>query len=320
VSSATPAPNATNIAISSTVNATFNEAVQGDTIVFTLANSAGVSVGAKVSYNSTNYTVTLTPSAALAHGTIYTALVKDAQSSAGVPMNAPFTWSFTTAPTPPTTTAAASASVNFNTGGQDVPLTATVTSPAGPVDEGTVTFTILSGTTRIGSPVTVDVSAGAASASYPLPSGTLAGKYIIDAVYNGTADFGGSSDTSQSLTINAAATITAVASASAPFSDAAQDVSLGATVTSHAGTVNEGTLTVTILSGGSPLGTPLIVKVSAGAASGSYSLPAGTPAGAYTIEAHYNGTANFGSSSDLSQKLNVTAAATTTAAVSSLQF
>ncbi len=41
-------------------------------------------------------------------------------------------------------------------------LNATVTSKAGIVNEGQETFTILSGTTVIGTPVTVNVSAGAA--------------------------------------------------------------------------------------------------------------------------------------------------------------
>ena len=88
----------------------------------------------------------------------------------------------------------------------------------------TLTFTILSGTTPIGSPVTVDVSAGAASASYALPVGTSAGTYTIKAAYNGTVDFGGSTDSSQELTVGAAATATAAAIASTPFSEAAQAV------------------------------------------------------------------------------------------------
>ena len=61
-----------------------------------------------------------------------------------------------------TTVTAANASATFSTSAQDVSLSATVTSTAGTVNEGTATFTILSGTTVIGSPVTVDVSAGAA--------------------------------------------------------------------------------------------------------------------------------------------------------------
>ena len=84
-----------------------------------------------------------------------------------------------------------------------MPLSATVTSPAGTVSEGTETFTILSGATPVGSPVTVPVAAGAASASYTLPGGTPAGPYTIQAVYNGTPDLAGSSDSSHTLTVTA---------------------------------------------------------------------------------------------------------------------
>src|SRR5271157_4409826 len=121
-----------------------------------------------------------------------------------------------------TSTAAASTSATFSPASQTVPLSATVSSVAGTVDEGTETFTILSGTTAIGSAVTVNVEGGAASASYVLPAGTSAGTYTIQAVYNGTANFVGSTDTSHSLTVSPAATSaptsTAAASTSATFS------------------------------------------------------------------------------------------------------
>ncbi len=72
------------------------------------------------------------------------------------------------------------------------------------VNEGTETFTILSGTTPIGKPVTVNVTGGAASASYTLPAGTPAGTYTIKAVYSGAPDFApGSTDASHSLTVAA---------------------------------------------------------------------------------------------------------------------
>jgi hypothetical protein len=215
-----------------------------------------------------------------------------------------------------TATAAASASATFTTGGQDVPLTATITSPAGTVNAGTETFTILSGTTVIGSPVTVNVVAGAAAASYALPAGTPAGTYIIEVVYNGSTDFGGSTDTTQPLIVGAAATATAAASASVTFNTGSLSVPLTATVTSPAGTVSEGTETFTILSGPTVIGTPATVNVIAGAAAASYALPAGTPAGTYIIEAVYNGSTDFGGSTDTTQPLVISAAATATAAAS----
>jgi hypothetical protein len=65
-----------------------------------------------------------------------------------------------------TTTSAANVSAITSTSDQTVNLTATVVDTAGVVvNEGSETFTILNGTTVIGNPVTVSVSAGAAAAS-----------------------------------------------------------------------------------------------------------------------------------------------------------
>ena len=54
--------------------------------------------------------------------------------------------------------------------------------------------------------------------------------------------------------------------------------------------------------------------VVAGAASVVYALPAGTGAGSYTIQAVYNGTTNFITSTDNTQSLAINPAATITAA------
>ena len=107
---------------------------------------------------------------------------------------------------------------------QTVPLSATVTSAAGTVNAGTETFTILNGTTPIGTSVTVNVVAGAASASYGLPAGTPGGTYTVKAVYNGTSNFLGYTDTGHSLIVSAAATASAAASASVTFSTSGQSV------------------------------------------------------------------------------------------------
>ena len=148
-----------------------------------------------------------------------------------------------------------------------------MTSADGTVNEGTETFTILSGTTTIGSAVTVDVGNGAASTSYVLPAAASAGTYIIQAVYHGTANFLGSTDTSHSLTIGQATTSTAAASTSATFSTADQTVPLTATVASAAGTVNEGTETFTILNGTTVIGSAVTVNVRNGTASTATSCP-----------------------------------------------
>ena len=207
-----------------------------------------------------------------------------------------------------TTTAATGATTTYSGASQSVSLSAGVTSAAGTVNEGSVTFTIESGGNPIGSAVSAPVSSGSATASYALPGGTSGGTYTIQAVYNGTADYGSSTDTSQSLTINAAATTSATASASATFSPVEQNVSLSTTVTSTAGTVNEGTETFTILLGSTVIGSPVTVSVVAGAAGASYGIPGGTSPGTYTIQAVYSGTANFLGYTDNSQVLVINAA------------
>ena len=110
VTSETPASGATGVAVSSPITATFNEAVQSSTIGFTLKNSSGTAVAASLAYNSSTYTATLTPSAALASGTVYTASVSGAKDTAGDPMSGPVTWSFTTVAIVPTVTSETPAS------------------------------------------------------------------------------------------------------------------------------------------------------------------------------------------------------------------
>ncbi len=215
-----------------------------------------------------------------------------------------------------TITTAASASAAFNTAEQTVILSATVGGTPSTVNEGTETFTILSGGTVIGTAVNVDVSAGIASAGYELPAGIAPGDYTIQAVYNGTENYVGSMDSSQLLTITMATTTTAAASTSVTFSTVSQVVPLTAIITSGGGVVNRGTETFTILNGSTVMGNPDTVKVSAGMANGVFVLPAGTQPGQYTIQDVYSGTVDFGASSDNSQVLVVGAAATTTFAAS----
>ncbi len=106
-----------------------------------------------------------------------------------------------------TTTTAADQAAPFSTSDQQVTLNAFVASGAGPVNEGTVTFSVLSGNTLVGTAVTsATVSAGVASASYKLPGNSPAGSYTIVAAYNAGADFDASSDNAHTLVVQAAAT------------------------------------------------------------------------------------------------------------------
>ena len=218
-------------------------------------------------------------------------------------------------------TVAANASATFNSSSQPITLSATVTSGSTNINEGNETFTILSGINMIGMPVTVSVANGVASTSstnpYTLPAGTAAGTYTIQAIYYGTGNYLGYIDASHTLTINTAATTTAAKSATTTYSAVAQPVPLTATITSAAGAVNGGTVTFTILNGGTTIATATSNTVTNGAAAASVTLPAGTAVNIYTIQAVYSGSGNFGGSSDSSQVLTVNSTATTTAVTSS---
>src|SRR5262249_33687280 len=138
-----------------------------------------------------------------------------------------------------------------------------------------------------------------------------AGQYIIEASYSGTANYLPSTDTSHFLTVKPAGTTTTTGKGSATFSGTAnQTVSLSAQASSTAGTINEGTVTFTILSGGNSVGSPVIANVKGDAASGTYMLLKNTAGGAYTIQAVYSDPVNFTTSTG-TNTLTVAAAATT---------
>ncbi len=214
----------------------------------------------------------------------------------------------------PTAIVAANASVLFSTAVQNVNLSASVTGTLGALNVGTVTFTLLNGGTVVGNPDSANVVNGLATTPYAIPAGLLGGTYTIQAAYSGTTNFNSSSDNSHQLTVSAAASTTVAANASTVFDTASQNVALSATVTSPAGTVNEGTETFTILNGTVVIGTPVTVNVSSGAAAANYILPAGIEGGTYTIVATYNGTIDFFTDTDSSHSLVVNAAASATSA------
>lgn len=213
---------------------------------------------------------------------------------------------------------AANAAATVNTSQQNVTLTADVTSGAGPVNQGTVKFTVLQGSTVIGSAVTSStVSNGQASVSYALPANTAAGTYTIDAVYNAGADFLGSSDTVHTLTIGQLATTTTAGNASAVSSASNQNVTLTADVSSSLGPVNEGAVTFTVLQGSTVIGSAVTSSISNGQVKAIYVLPGGTPSGSYTLSADYSDSlGNFATSSDKTHTLTVSTMLPTTTTVS----
>jgi len=128
VTQAIPAPGTTGVSVSTSVNATFSEGMSPaslTTSTIELRNAANQLVPFTINYYSGTFTVSLTPTAALAYNTTYTAMLKGGTSgvkdAVGNALAADYSWSFTTvtdlvAPTVASTTPAANAtSVALNT-------------------------------------------------------------------------------------------------------------------------------------------------------------------------------------------------------------
>jgi hypothetical protein len=107
-------------------------------------------------------------------------------------------------PNAATTTTVSDATATFSATDQIVPLTANVTTAAGTVNEGTVTFTVRNAANAVvGLPVVGNVSGGMASANYILPGGTTPQALTITGEFSGGSVTAASSDTATlSVTFN----------------------------------------------------------------------------------------------------------------------
>jgi hypothetical protein len=107
-------------------------------------------------------------------------------------------------PNAATTTTVANASAIYSPSAQTVVLSANVTTAAGTVNEGTVTFTVTDASNNvIGSPVVGNVSGGVATANYILPGGTTPQSLTITGDFSGGTFTAPSSDTAtQSVSFN----------------------------------------------------------------------------------------------------------------------
>ena len=101
---------------------------------------------------------------------------------------------------------------------------------------------------------------------------------------------------------SAASTTTTAASVSATYSPTDQTITLSATVTSNSTPVTGGTVTFTLLN------TSASAAVTSGTASTSFTIPGGTAAGTYPIQASYNPASGFAASSDNTQQLTISKA------------
>ena len=92
VTATSPAPNATDVAIGTTVQAFLSLATNPSSFTettFTLS-AGSTPVAGTVTYDSNSNSATFTPTAALMEGTTYTAVISSP------PLSAPYSWSFTT--------------------------------------------------------------------------------------------------------------------------------------------------------------------------------------------------------------------------------
>ena len=197
---------------------------------------------------------------------------------------------------------------NHSMYGQPVTFTATVTDTASGAGTPTGTVNFNDGSHFLG--------AG------PLYSGTaifttsalLGGSHSITAIYGGDSNFKTSTSSAITQTVLPANTTIAVTGQSVTYKDSAQYVTLTATVTAAGAAVNEGNVTFTVIdSHENNVGDLGWGTVTGGSASALYSLPGGSGASTYTIDAVYSGGDNFQTSRSTGlASLTVNKAATTT--------
>ncbi len=198
-------------------------------------------------------------------------------------------------PPTPTTTTTSDVTITFSANSQAIGVSAHV-SPTPP--SGSVTFSIPGAGSNTSAVVNPQ---GNANGTFVVAAGTPSGNYTITATFNGPANYASSFGTAE-LHVNFFATTTTPANKSTTVSPAAQNLTLNTSVTSQfGGTVNVGTVTFTVMDGSNVLGSPVQSgTVTGNAASASYSLPAGTPAGSYSITADYAAAGNLAPSSGFS--------------------
>ncbi|WP_235436808.1 DUF4082 domain-containing protein [Pseudarthrobacter siccitolerans] len=100
VTAASPSDGTTGVPVSVKPTVTFNQAVNGSAVAFSLKNAAGATVPGSATYDAATNTAVFSPAAALAFSTSYTATVSGATNDAGTTMPAPHSWSFTTSAAP----------------------------------------------------------------------------------------------------------------------------------------------------------------------------------------------------------------------------
>jgi hypothetical protein len=305
-----------NAAIADTSNP--GDTVNSGAVTFTIMKGNAVIGSVQSSVKNSAASAVFTVPAGLAAGS-YTLAVSYSDNPPDFTDTSDINATFTVAPAGADTTAADS-SAPFRIGAQNVILTANVTSAAGTVNEGQVTFAVMQGSKILGTPTTSGpVSSGQVSVTYALPAGTAAGKYTIAVSYSDTnGNYADSGDTNGTLSVVSDFVTTTAANAAAFYSPNTQTVALQAAVanvTEPSDPINEGTVTFTIASGNTIIGSAQ-GSVANGTANAKFTVPAGLAAGSYSIEVSYNDSlGNFADNGDTSATLTLAPAQVTTKAV-----
>jgi CSLREA domain-containing protein len=187
-------PLSVNGPISVTYGTTHTLTATGGSGTGALHFSAGTHLGCSVSGNTLSVTD--------ASASCAVAVMKAADDNFNSITSDPLTVTLNKAAT---TTTGANKTATFNSAAQTVTLTATVTSSAGAVNEGKVTFTVKNGSMTVGSGVDGVVTGGSASADYTLPGGTGPAALTIEAAYSDGSNFANSNDNARTLTVLPAA-------------------------------------------------------------------------------------------------------------------
>jgi hypothetical protein len=210
VSTTAPINNATGVSVSSTVAATFSEAMKASTVTtanFQLKQGA-TNIPGTVTLNGAGTTATFQPSSTLAGGTTYTATIATGvQDVAGNALAANYSWSFTTSAaadtTPPSVTSVAPANAASDIA-VNTSLTANFDEAVDPLTVTGATFTLKNGATSVAGSVSASGATATFKASAPLANGTT----YTATLTTGVKDLAGnslSSNYSWSFTTGAAA-------------------------------------------------------------------------------------------------------------------
>src|SRR5207302_1904490 len=184
----TPTPNSIGIPLNTTVSATFSRPLNPATVTtasFSLrAAGAAADVPATVTVNATGTIITLTPTALLAPGTVYTATIAaTVADTTGVTVAAPVVWSFTTDTAP--TVIAQSPAPGATGVATNATVTATFSKPMSSDSRRAANESLPAAWPAVNAPATVTVNAAGTVATLT-PTGPLAQGTVYTATVSAT--------------------------------------------------------------------------------------------------------------------------------------